>query len=263
MLSRQEDAGPLADAPGGYSSLRSGPEARFGQPHRTNQIIAPQPTSIRLAGIYCICSLHPVARHLHVPFTHCHQSLGCIGGNATSITMLLSQLTATLMRSKQRYFCSVDLGVVCRFFGTHTEVRQRLRATAMAQWNCLAVQLVVESELMGGGTFLGVAMHLVIGSLVGLVFGAAVDKVEFLRIDTLSKGVWLGVLGGLVTIPFGCVLFAIATGVPISFMVSFSFILHLVWGTVLGVVAGLGLRGHAFCQSLDSQQVSAAAREVT
>ena len=126
MLSRQEDAGPLADAPGGYSSLRSGPEARFGQPHRTNQIIARQPTSIRLAGIYCICSLHPVARHLHLPFTHCHQSLGCIGGNATSITMLLSQLTATLMCSMQRYLCSAALPVVCAFFGISTEVRQRL-----------------------------------------------------------------------------------------------------------------------------------------
>lgn len=86
------------------------------------------------------------------------------------------------------------------------------------------------------------AMHLVMGSLLGLVFGVAVYRVDFLRIDTFWKGVWLGVLAGLVTIPFGCVPFAAVTGVPILFMVGFSFIPHLVWGAVLGVVAGLGLR---------------------
>lgn len=102
--------------------------------------------------------------------------------------------------------------------------------------------LALIGSALGGGALLGVAMHLVMGSLLGLIYGVAVYKVDILRIDTLWKGVWLGVLAGLVTIPFGCVPFAIVTGVPILFMVGFSFFPHLVWGVVLGLVTGLGLR---------------------
>jgi hypothetical protein len=102
--------------------------------------------------------------------------------------------------------------------------------------------LALIGSVLGGGALLGVAMHLVMGSLLGLIFGVAVYKVGFLRIDTFWKGVWLGVLAGLVTIPLGCVPFAIITGVPIPFMVGFSFIPHLVWGVVLGIVAGCEMR---------------------
>jgi ethanolamine transporter EutH len=102
--------------------------------------------------------------------------------------------------------------------------------------------LALIGSVLGGDALVGVAMHLVMGSLLGLVFGVTVYYVEFLRIDTLWKGVWLGILAGLVTIPFGCVPFAILSGVPILFMVGFSFIPHLVWGVVLGLVVGLGLR---------------------
>lgn len=101
--------------------------------------------------------------------------------------------------------------------------------------------LALIGSVLGGEALLGVAMHLVMGSLLGLIFGLAVYRVDFLRIDTFTRGVWLGVLAGLVTIPFGCVPFAILTGVPVPFMVGFSFVPHLVWGAVLGVVAGLGL----------------------
>lgn len=101
--------------------------------------------------------------------------------------------------------------------------------------------LALIGSVVGGGALVGVVLHLVMGSLLGLVFGAVVYKISFLHIGTFWKGVWLGVLAGLVTIPFGCVPFAIATGVSIPFMVSFSFIPHLVWGVVLGVVVGYGL----------------------
>lgn len=105
--------------------------------------------------------------------------------------------------------------------------------------------LALIGSILGGGAPLGVVMHLVMGSLLGLIFGVIVYKVDFLRIDTFWRGVWLGVLAGLVTIPFGCVPFAVATGVPIPFMVSFSFIPHLVWGAVLGVIAGYRMRSGA------------------
>lgn len=105
--------------------------------------------------------------------------------------------------------------------------------------------LALIGSVLGGGAPTGVVLHLLMGSLLGLVFGVAVYNIGFLRIDTFWKGVWLGLLAGLVTIPFGCVPFAVATGVPILFMVSFSFIPHLVWGAVLGVIAGYGLRSYA------------------
>ncbi len=101
--------------------------------------------------------------------------------------------------------------------------------------------LTLIGSVLGGGAPLGMMMHLVMGSLLGLVFGVAVHWVDLLRIHTFWKGVWLGVLAGLVTIPLGCVPFAVATGVPIAFMVTFSFIPHLVWGAALGIVAGYGL----------------------
>lgn len=105
--------------------------------------------------------------------------------------------------------------------------------------------LALIGSVLGGGAPVGVVLHLVMGSLLGAVFGAAVYYFDFLRINTFWKGFWLGILAGLVTIPFGCVPFAIATGVPILYMVSFSFIPHLVWGAVLGAIAGYGMRPSA------------------
>ena len=91
-------------------------------------------------------------------------------------------------------------------------------------------------SVVGGGTLAGVVTHLLVGSLLGLLFGAAVYKVRFLHIESVRKGVWLGVLAGLVTIPLGCVPFAILADFPIVELVSFSFVPHLVWGVVLGVM---------------------------
>jgi hypothetical protein len=102
--------------------------------------------------------------------------------------------------------------------------------------------LALIGSVLGSGASLGAIVHLVMGSLLGFVFGVAVYRADFLRIDTFWKGVWLGVLAGLVTIPLGCVPFAVVTGVPIIFMVTFSFVPHLLWGAVLGIVAGYGLR---------------------
>jgi hypothetical protein len=95
-------------------------------------------------------------------------------------------------------------------------------------------------SVVGGGALVGVVLHLLMGSLLGFLFGTAVWQVRFLNIGSVRKGVWFGVLAGLVTIPLGCVPVAIVTGVPIIEMVSFSFVPHLVWGAVLGVIAGAG-----------------------
>jgi len=113
--------------------------------------------------------------------------------------------------------------------------------------------LALIGSVVGGGALVGAAIHLLTGSLLGLLFGLAVYQVPFLNIDSVRKGTWLGVLVGLITIPLGCVPTAILAGVSIVEMVSFSFIPHLVWGAVMGVVAGYGLASHP-----RSAQVSAA-----
>jgi len=101
--------------------------------------------------------------------------------------------------------------------------------------------VAVIGSAVGGGALVGVVMHLAMGSLLGLLFGLAVWRVRLFKIESMRKGVWLGLLAGLVTIPLGCVPTAMVTHVPVVEMVSFSFIPHLVWGAVLGLVAGYGL----------------------
>jgi ethanolamine transporter EutH len=108
-------------------------------------------------------------------------------------------------------------------------------------------------SVVGGGTLVGVVMHLLMGSLLGLLLGLAVCKVRFLHIDSVRKGVWVGVLAGLVTIPLGCVPTAIVAGVPILEMVSFSFIPHLVWGAVLGVIVGYAMRPASRSRSIRAE----------
>jgi len=105
----------------------------------------------------------------------------------------------------------------------------------------LDTYLALIGSVVGRGVPMGVIIHLVFGSLLGIVCGAAVLKVDALHIDSVRKGVGLGVLAGIATIPF-CIVFAIITNVPIADMLTFSIPGHLTWGAVLGVIAGYGLR---------------------
>ncbi len=49
-------------------------------------------------------------------------------------------------------------------------------------------------SVLGGGVALGAILHLLVGSLLGLIFSAVVLKVDALRINTVRKGVGLGFL---------------------------------------------------------------------
>jgi hypothetical protein len=102
-------------------------------------------------------------------------------------------------------------------------------------------------SVVGGGSLEGVGLHLLIGSLLGILFGTAISKVRSFSIESVWKGVWLGVLAGLVTIPLGCVPFAIIIDFPVIEMVRFSFIPHLVWGAVLGLIAGCAVHSNPHC----------------
>ena len=96
-------------------------------------------------------------------------------------------------------------------------------------------------SVFGGGVLLGIPLHLIAGSLLGVIFSFIVLKVDILRIDSIRKGLGLGILLGVVTIPFGCVPFAIITRIPIIRMLYFSTLPHLVWGSVLGLVVSYGI----------------------
>jgi riboflavin transporter FmnP len=59
-----------------------------------------------------------------------------------------------------------------------------------------------------------------------------------LRIDSVGKGIWVGVAAGLITIPLGCIPFALIVGVPLFQMISMVTLPHLAWGLVLGYLTG-------------------------
>ncbi|OPY31788.1 MAG: hypothetical protein A4E32_01390 [Methanomassiliicoccales archaeon PtaU1.Bin124] len=96
-------------------------------------------------------------------------------------------------------------------------------------------------EKFGDGALVGLAIHNLIGLTGGLVFSLSVLSIEALQIDSVRKGLKLGLAAGAVTIPLGCIPLAIWLGEPILVVVAFSMIPHLVWGTVVGWTLGYGL----------------------
>jgi hypothetical protein len=98
---------------------------------------------------------------------------------------------------------------------------------------------------MAGGVPLGIATHYIVGPVVGAIFGAAVTQINQLRAGTLKKRVMFAVLyveilsqPMLVMTPV-----LLQTSKSETFVwFSGSFIMHLIWGVVLGVVLSLGLR---------------------
>jgi len=92
---------------------------------------------------------------------------------------------------------------------------------------------------MAGGVPLGVATHYLIGPLVGAIYGAAVAQVDALRVDTLKKGIVLAVLYVeilsqpiLATTP---ILLRMTVPETLQWFGG-SFVMHLMWGIVLGAV---------------------------
>lgn len=102
----------------------------------------------------------------------------------------------------------------------------------------LTTYLRLIGSVFGGGVALGIFVHLVVGALPGLGLGVLTAKVKPLRIGTAREGLRLGFIVGVLSIPLGCVPFAMLTGVPVPKLLAFSTIPHLVWGSMLGVVLG-------------------------
>jgi hypothetical protein len=96
-------------------------------------------------------------------------------------------------------------------------------------------------EKLGYGALVGILVHNLIGISGGIVFSLLVLNIKALRIDSMRKGVLLGIGAGAVTIPLGCIPLAIWLGQQILVVIAFSFLPHLVWGTVVGWTVAYGL----------------------
>ena len=92
---------------------------------------------------------------------------------------------------------------------------------------------------------LGVITHYLVGPLFGAIFGAAVARVEVLRVNTLKKSIILAILYVeilsqplLATPP---ILLKMTVPATLQWYVG-SFVMHLLLAIVLGAVVGRGLR---------------------
>jgi len=96
-----------------------------------------------------------------------------------------------------------------------------------------------------GGMPLGALLHYLIGPAFGALFGALVSRVAVLRLDSRKKAVGLGIL--YVEIMSQPLLAAAAwvlhmTAAETAQWFGISFVMHLVYGLVLGLVTHYGLR---------------------
>jgi uncharacterized membrane protein YagU involved in acid resistance len=98
----------------------------------------------------------------------------------------------------------------------------------------LNTSFVLYGALIGAGVWIGFVLHVLFGSALGILFGLLISRFDLLRIDSMGKGLWVGLVAGLITIPLGCIPFALIVGVPLLQMISMVTVPHLVWGLALG-----------------------------
>jgi hypothetical protein len=98
---------------------------------------------------------------------------------------------------------------------------------------------------LAGGAPMGIAAHYLVGPLFGIIFSLILGKVDSLHIDSLKKGVLLAVIYVeimsqpiLVTTPILLKMTAKATLIWFGG----SFVMHFIYGVVLGVIMSYGLR---------------------
>ncbi len=96
-------------------------------------------------------------------------------------------------------------------------------------------------DKLGQGTAVGMALHNATGLSGGFLFALLVLNLDLFAIDTKRKGLLLGILVGLITIPVGCIPLAIWLGQPVLEVIAFSAMPHMVYGTILGLVVTYGV----------------------
>ena len=108
-------------------------------------------------------------------------------------------------------------------------------------------------EKFGYGTLVGILVHNLVGITGGIVFSIMVVTIKALRIQSMRKGLALGIAAGAVTIPLGCIPLAIWLNQPILDVIAFSTLPHLVWGTVLGWTVAYGLLSYGHHSGADER----------
>jgi hypothetical protein len=98
---------------------------------------------------------------------------------------------------------------------------------------------------MAGGVPLGTAMHYLIGPVLGVIFGAAVSQVDAFQVDSMKKGIVFGILYTQVSsqpiLAAAPILLKMTVSETLQWF-GVSFVMHLIWGVVLGIVVSYGLR---------------------
>ncbi len=98
---------------------------------------------------------------------------------------------------------------------------------------------------LAGGTPLGALLHYLIGLALGVLFGAAVSRIAALRMDSPKKAVGMGILYvEIMSLPMlaAAALILQMTAAETAQWFGVSFVMHLVYGLVLGLVVRQGLR---------------------
>jgi len=96
-----------------------------------------------------------------------------------------------------------------------------------------------------GGVLLGMAAHYLIGPVIGGIYGAAAANVEMFQADTPGKNIRNAVLyTEILSQPMLAMtpIFLGMTAAEIWLWFGGSFVMHAIWGCILGVVVGYGLR---------------------
>ena len=105
---------------------------------------------------------------------------------------------------------------------------------------------------VAGGIALGAFIHFFLGLVLGALFGVVVTKIRALRLVSLKKGVWLGILyielasqPILVTAP----LLRKMTASDILQWYGLSTVMHLIYGIILGGVLSYKQKEKAFASN--------------
>lgn len=98
---------------------------------------------------------------------------------------------------------------------------------------------------VAGGALLGALLHYLIGLGLGGFFGAAAFRMNAFRVDSIKKGIGLGVvyveLASLPMLATASVVLRMTASETTRWF-GISFVMHLVYGLVLGGVVSYGLR---------------------
>jgi len=102
----------------------------------------------------------------------------------------------------------------------------------------LTTSFILFGSIIGRGAGEGLVLHFLFGSILGIIFGILISRFDSFNVDSMGKGIKVGVMAGLVTIPLGCIPFAVMASIPLTIMIPFVTIPHLVWGLVIGGISG-------------------------